>query len=409
MLGDDLSTNYQLLPGDRLVARPRVGRQAREPATPPPAATARIEAHARFWPGRPFRPFRGKPRHAETGGRRKGQTALSVQRLENRIDDMEHKLDQILESLARRHVDHETAYLRGMIRFRGSPHDEAQDDRQLSRARDHAFYGVRSSSSQGEGIKAVRNQPRKAPSPRKELPVPPFALRDDYVVEPPDLIFVSLEEGLPGRPTLRRPHSCAPDGTISLGWYGDVEVAGLTVAEIKEKIIARLQKFLRDEHLGLIAARRRWPGQWSIPRPESRNGSLPETPRKSALRSRNATARSSTSRAKCVHLAASPLRARRTYSTRLTSAGGPSPTANLEHVLLYRENSQGEPDVYRRRRESARTSRNSGNRLFSQRRRPSGRPSPSSDAGMIQPARSLLSRPHPLSAPHRRTRDGLSI
>ena len=35
---------------------------------------------------------------------------------------------------------------------------------------------------------------------QKASPPPPFALREDYVVEPPDLIFVSLEKGLPGRP-----------------------------------------------------------------------------------------------------------------------------------------------------------------------------------------------------------------
>ena len=43
-----------------------------------------------------------------------------------------------------------------------------------------------------------------------------------------------------------------PDGKISLGFYGDVYVAGLTVPEVKEKIIRRLQKFLIDEVLGIV-------------------------------------------------------------------------------------------------------------------------------------------------------------
>ena len=73
----------------------------------------------------------------------------------------------------------------------------------------------------------------------------------DYVVEPPDLILVELLEGLPGRP-ISGERLVRPDGRISLGWYGDVYVAGLTVPEVKEKIILHLRKFLRDEQLGLV-------------------------------------------------------------------------------------------------------------------------------------------------------------
>jgi polysaccharide biosynthesis/export protein len=73
----------------------------------------------------------------------------------------------------------------------------------------------------------------------------------DYVVEPPDLILVELLEGLPGRP-ISGERLVRPDGKISLGWYGDVYVAGLTVPEVKEKIVLHLRKFLHDEQLGLI-------------------------------------------------------------------------------------------------------------------------------------------------------------
>ena len=93
------------------------------------------------------------------------------------------------------------------------------------------------------------NADDESESPEKAPPA--FALREDYVVEPPDLIFVSLEKGLPGRPIDGERLVCGK-GTISLGWYGDVEAAGLTVTQIKEKIIARLQQFLHDEQLGLI-------------------------------------------------------------------------------------------------------------------------------------------------------------
>jgi polysaccharide export outer membrane protein len=71
------------------------------------------------------------------------------------------------------------------------------------------------------------------------------------VVEPPDLILVELLEALPGRP-ISGERLVRPDGTISLGFYGDVHVAGLTLPEIKEKIVVRLLEYLSDETLGLV-------------------------------------------------------------------------------------------------------------------------------------------------------------
>ncbi len=49
----------------------------------------------------------------------------------------------------------------------------------------------------------------------------------DYVVEPPDIIIVEVLEALPGRP-ITGERLVRPDGKISLGFYGDVYVAGLT-------------------------------------------------------------------------------------------------------------------------------------------------------------------------------------
>jgi polysaccharide export outer membrane protein len=73
----------------------------------------------------------------------------------------------------------------------------------------------------------------------------------DYVLEPPDLVIVEVLEALPGRP-ISGERLVRPDGKISLGFYGDVYVAGLTLPEVKEKIILHLRKYLRDEALGLI-------------------------------------------------------------------------------------------------------------------------------------------------------------
>jgi polysaccharide export outer membrane protein len=72
----------------------------------------------------------------------------------------------------------------------------------------------------------------------------------DYVVEPPDLMIVEVLEALPGRP-ISGERLVRPDGKISLGFYGEVYVAGLTTDEIKEKIVLHMRKFLPDEVLGL--------------------------------------------------------------------------------------------------------------------------------------------------------------
>src|SRR4051812_3154481 len=49
----------------------------------------------------------------------------------------------------------------------------------------------------------------------------------EYVVEPPDLILVEVLEALPGRP-ISGERLVRPDGKISLGFYGELYVAGLT-------------------------------------------------------------------------------------------------------------------------------------------------------------------------------------
>jgi polysaccharide biosynthesis/export protein len=74
----------------------------------------------------------------------------------------------------------------------------------------------------------------------------------DYVVEPPDLILVEVLEPLPGRP-ISGERLVRPDGKISLGFYGDLYVAGLTTDQIKEKLVIHLRSYLTDLTLGLVA------------------------------------------------------------------------------------------------------------------------------------------------------------
>ena len=73
----------------------------------------------------------------------------------------------------------------------------------------------------------------------------------EYVVEPPDLIRIEVLEALPGRP-ITGERLVRPDGKVSLDFYGDIYVSGLTLSEIKEKVIIHLRQYLRDEALGLI-------------------------------------------------------------------------------------------------------------------------------------------------------------
>jgi polysaccharide export outer membrane protein len=66
-----------------------------------------------------------------------------------------------------------------------------------------------------------------------------------YVVEPPDIVLiqVSPEVTLPGLP-LAGQFVVRPDGTVALGAYGELYVAGRTLEEIKQMIFAQLSQRL---------------------------------------------------------------------------------------------------------------------------------------------------------------------
>jgi polysaccharide biosynthesis/export protein len=85
-------------------------------------------------------------------------------------------------------------------------------------------------------------------NPRAQPAVVPL---EKYIVEPPDLLRVEVLEALPGRP-IKGEHLVRPDGRISLGYYGEVNVAGMTVPDVKDVIVRHMQKYLSDEVLGLV-------------------------------------------------------------------------------------------------------------------------------------------------------------
>jgi protein involved in polysaccharide export with SLBB domain len=94
-------------------------------------------------------------------------------------------------------------------------------------------------------------------------PLPLVAIPDDppphegaffdlpITIEPPDIIIVEVLESMAGRP-ITGERLVRPDGTISLGFYGDIHVRGLTLPQAKSKIVIHLRKYLNDETLGLL-------------------------------------------------------------------------------------------------------------------------------------------------------------
>ncbi|MDR3618428.1 MAG: polysaccharide biosynthesis/export family protein [Paludisphaera borealis] len=95
-----------------------------------------------------------------------------------------------------------------------------------------------------------------SPQPLPEIPdnPPPHegAMIDQppYRIEPPDLVLVEVLEALPGRP-ITGERLVRPDGMITLGFYGAINVRGLTIEQVKVKIIKHLRTYLSDGVLGL--------------------------------------------------------------------------------------------------------------------------------------------------------------
>ncbi len=94
--------------------------------------------------------------------------------------------------------------------------------------------------------------PRR-PAAAKSKAQPALETLGEYVVEPPDTLVIEVLEALPGRPVSGE-HLVRPDGKVSLGFYGEIYVAGLTLPEIKEKVVLHLKKLIGPQKLGLMEA-----------------------------------------------------------------------------------------------------------------------------------------------------------
>ncbi len=84
-----------------------------------------------------------------------------------------------------------------------------------------------------------------APHEFAKQPLPP------YVVEPPDILLVEVDKVFTGEgfQPIAGQHLVRPDGTISLGTYGSVYVAGLTLNEIQDAVAAQIHILLKNKSL----------------------------------------------------------------------------------------------------------------------------------------------------------------
>jgi RNA polymerase sigma factor (sigma-70 family) len=94
-----------------------------------------------------------------------------------------------------------------------------------------------------------RNGPPAAAAPAAVMP--PQQVREPYVIGITDVLRVEVLEALPARP-ISGELLVRPDGRIALPFYGEIEVAGLTMPQAKGRVVEHLRKFLRDEILGLV-------------------------------------------------------------------------------------------------------------------------------------------------------------
>jgi len=82
------------------------------------------------------------------------------------------------------------------------------------------------------------------------------------MIQPTDRLQIDMKRALlPGRPIFGK-RLVRPDCRVSLGFYGEVYVAGLTEAEARQKIALYLLKFLNDPTLGQV---RELPGRYQRP------------------------------------------------------------------------------------------------------------------------------------------------
>jgi protein involved in polysaccharide export with SLBB domain len=155
---------------------------------------------------------------------------------------------------------------------------------------------------------------------------------EPYIIEPPDLIIVEILEALPGRP-ITGERLVRPDGTISLGFYGDVHVRGLTVRQAKEKIALHMRTFITDEALGFLEMDEK--GEWLAVEPKDTNRIFVDV---TAYNSKNYFVQGDTAK-----VGKLPYTGKETVLDALQYSGGFLPSADPHNIRLIRPGRGGKP------------------------------------------------------------------
>jgi polysaccharide export outer membrane protein len=72
--------------------------------------------------------------------------------------------------------------------------------------------------------------------------------RNKYLLGPEDVLEVSVWK----EPDLTKQLTVRPDGKITYPLIGEVQAAGLTVKQLQQQILKRLEKYVTDAHVTII-------------------------------------------------------------------------------------------------------------------------------------------------------------
>ena len=235
-----------------------LARQAPSPHATPPKTVARIEV--------PEAPTGTRPERIDPGDDPKGeeeseQIAEQLDEARIRLELLQEEVQSLKDAMLTQAknnnqlaqiLEFPAAAVAGNLRQ--ETFDEAASRLAASRAvleKIQAKYLEKSRQLRRETSKIASLEGRLKPAPSEAAnPREPRGLVIRRV-QPGDTLRVEVLQGSPGRPLQGR-RVVRPDGTISLDFYGDLAVAGLTRREIKRKLVEHLQKFLTPESLALI-------------------------------------------------------------------------------------------------------------------------------------------------------------
>jgi polysaccharide biosynthesis/export protein len=205
-------------------------------------------------------------------------------------------------------------------------------------------YGASLAAFQADLPKApmtARRGLRVAAEKPKSKAQPALVTLENYVIDPPDLLIVEVLDALPGRP-ISGERLVRPDGKISLGFYGEIYVAGLTITEVKDKVVRHLQKYLTDVALDLVIVDDT--GQLEID-PETKKPKAID-PKDSTTVFVDVTAYNSKNyyvQGEVLIPGKMPITGRETILDAINYAGGMTGQADHKGVVLYRQPLKGGP------------------------------------------------------------------